>query len=215
MVQSCNTMSSIDRPLFEKTELHSPEKERHNRIVFYTGTSCSGKDYLLDRVMNNLDKDELARLSMGTFISRRLAVERDKLRSQPGLQEIEKMKLEIAPEIIAMQPAVLVTHIVPKYDHVITLNPDFELAVNPAHFVVVVTKPEHVNLWRDERNKGGARFAPIEDPAILNLHQNMIVHNTFLIAQAIGSGFSVVINDPEVSATNKNVEFLQEVLKSI
>jgi hypothetical protein len=68
----------------------------------------------------------LRRVSVGTFVANKLAVDKDQLRARPGLQEIEEFKMTIVPNIVAEQPAILVSHIVPKYNHVITLNPDFE-----------------------------------------------------------------------------------------
>ena len=164
--------------------LRSPEKENHNRLLLYTGVSCSGKDYLLDRAMANLSDIELQRLSMGTFISEQLKIHRDGVRDQMNLQEIEQFKMDVvAPEVIAQQPAVLVTHIVPKYNHVITMNPDYEKALNPSHFVAVVSDPELIQAWRIARNETGYRFSPPEDLDTIALHQEMVTTNTYIIAK--------------------------------
>lgn len=211
-------MSRFEReraPFLQTETLRSPELLSHNRLVLYTGVSCSGKDFLLDQAMAQREGEELSRVSMGTFISQRLAVHRDEIRKQMDLPEIEQFKLTLAPEITDLQPAILVTHIVPKYDHVITLNPNFEKALKPAHFVVVVSEPDRINEWRNIRNQAGARQTPIEDPADLNLHQEMVIHNTFLISRAIGAGFSIIYNSPEPEATGQNIEFLNDVLNKI
>lgn len=204
------------RSPYRKTEtIRSPEMENHSRIILYTGVSCSGKDHILDKALSKFEGTGPQRLSVGTFLSKRLAVHRDQLRRELGLQEIEQIKMETAPEILAAQPAILVSHIVPKYDHVITLNPDFERALNPAHFIAVVSEPDQINRWREERNKSGERFAPTEDPDAINLHQEMIIHNTFLIARALGSGFSIIYNKPEMFATTENADFLHTALAQI
>jgi len=41
----------------------------------------------------------------------------------------------------------------------------------------------------------------------------LVLHNTFLIVQNIGAGFSVVYNNP--SETQANTDFLKEVLEKI
>src|SRR3990170_6584303 len=108
-------MSKQERAPFRKTEtLRSPEADQHNRLILYTGVSCSGKDYLLDRALGEFKNGAPQRLSVGTFLSGRLAVQRDQLRRELGLQKMEQIKMELIPDILAVQPAVLVTHIVPK-----------------------------------------------------------------------------------------------------
>jgi adenylate kinase len=209
-------MSLHERAPFRKTEtLRSPEVEGHNRIILYTGVSCAGKDHLLNKALSKFQDGAPQRLSVGSFLSGKLDVHRDELRREFGLQEIEQVKMQTVPEIVAAQPAVLVSHVVPKYEHVITLNPDFERALNPTHIIAVVSDPDQINLWREERNKSGERFAPIEDPDAINFHQELVIHNSFLIARSIGSGFSVIYNKPEMLATADNAEFLHEALTQI
>jgi hypothetical protein len=79
----------------------------------------------------------------------------------------------------------------------------------------VVSEADHINAWREERNKSGKRFAPIEDPAAINFHQDLVIHNTYLIARSIGAGFSIVYNTPEMFTTGENADFLHQALSQI
>src|SRR5437879_2840595 len=147
------SIGSYDLPHRRLEDTTSPEISRHNRIVCYTGVSSSGKDFLLDQAINQLQgANGVQALSMGTLMADRLQIHRDSLRVIPELDDIKKAQTAAIPEILANMPVVLNTHIIFKYKDLLVFNPDVERQLNPAHYVVVTSEPQIIQQWRSQRD---------------------------------------------------------------
>lgn len=205
---------SYDLPYKRPENTPSPEIARHNRIVCYTGVSSSGKDFLLDYTMNQMQEShEFQAVSMGTLMANNLQMHRDSLRVVPELDDIRKAQMAAIPEVLSRMPVVVNTHIIFKYKDLLVFNPEVERQLSPAHYVVVTSEPQTIQRWRIQRDIDGVRLSDVEEASRISFHQNMVVNTARSLANETGAKLTVLYNVPEQTQTNS--EMLRDIFLNL
>ncbi len=193
--------------------IRPPETPGHNSIVIITGVSGVGKDFLLIQMRENgLIPDGISVLNMGTLLSRQAGIDRDRLR-EGTLDEVSTWQQAVLPEILRLQPAVLITHMVVKQGNFLIVNPKLEFSLAPKWYVCVISHPKQIIEWRRRRNTKGERNTVVEDPVLIEFHQRMVVDTLLNLHRLTGAGVAVVNNLPDT--TRNNLELMKEIFSSL
>lgn len=197
---------SSNIPLQRNARLHS--------VMYYTGVSASGKDFLLDRAFEDDGiASRVTRLSMGRMMASKLSMDRDTMIKKDGIDSIRDVQAELVPDLISVGPTVMNAHLVSKYNGVLVVNPQFEIDLRPQQYVVVYSDPELIRQRRIARNGLGQRQSDIEDEATRDLHQRLAITTSRTLAEYHGSGLTVIYNGD--NNTEDNVALLKDRISAL
>lgn len=189
-------------------EIYIPEKKNidHHLFVVITGVSASGKDYLLER-LREANPDILNRIrivSFGQEIFRRVSAEltsRDDLKTLPP-RDVYDLAMQIVREMIASQPAIVNTHLVPEQQGVFTINPRIQRELNPNSYIFVWAEPSQINYWRANRQ---GRVNSDKTDSEIDFHQAISLAVSQEYAKSLGASLVTINNYPANTPHNVSV----------
>lgn len=192
----------------------SPEKGLHNRVVHFSGVTSSGKDFLLDRSLTDFDAPNgITRISMGSLLSEHHALQRDEMTKTVGLKGNYDSMMAVLPKILDRAPVVFNSHILPQYNGMLLLNPEFERELSPSQYIVVANDPDRIYDWRIRRNQTSDRQSDIQNPEMIHFHQQLVLSTAETMARENDSGLVVIYNTPD--KTDENVAILRDIFVAI
>lgn len=186
----------------------------NQRIAYLTGVSSSGKDFLLERALGEMPEAERPSvLSMGTLLAERSSIDRDSIRERVTADELVRSQMDLIEHIQAAAPTIFNSHMVVRHNGMFMINPDFELALRPSHYVLVTAPPDSIHKWRTDRNQAGIRKSRIETRDDIMLHQLIAQRTAEIFAQFARAELIIVNNVPDLTA--QNVATIRAVLTNL
>ena len=189
--------------------------EQNNRLVCYTGITGVGKDYLLDKALQEQPEAERFRvLGMGQMMGEESRMDRDSIRGSLDLAQLGAVQQRVLERIKASTPAVLNTHVVFKQNGMLATNPDFERALRPAGYVMVTARPEQIAEWRRRRNESQERKSDEEPVERIAMHQEIAIETVRVIARGLNAQFLPVFNNPNETSVSAGMirNFIETLL---
>lgn len=181
-----------------------------NRIIAITGTSASGKDYLVDLVKIPM---AINKFNMGTMISEKLNTHRDLMMNKFPQETIYKNQLECYSEVANSQPSVLICHAIRKIDHKFTYDLSLEKIINPIYYIFVKSDPLEISKRIILRNIKEGRINKVETADKIRIIQNYEIAETKKLCRIIGSKF-IEIDNNELN-TAENVSIIEKLIKEL
>jgi adenylate kinase len=183
-------------------------------VMYYTGVSASGKDFLLDKVFeNDTISTRVTKTSMGRLMAAKLNTDRDSMIKRDGIDSIRDVQAELIPDLLAVSPTVMNAHLVSKYNGLYIVNPQFEMDLKPQQYVVIYSNPELIKQRRIVRNESGGRQSEVEDEETIDLHQRLAINISRTLADYHGAGLTVIYNG--ITNVDENVELLKDRISAL
>lgn len=184
-----------------------------NQLIVVTGVSCSGKDFLLEKIKPLLPR-EIEVVSFGEELYRTVSAtqavgqSRDQLR-KVGYEFLKKPVQDLVGRIIERQPLVLNTHTVfnARGDLIFTLTTQYRLL--PKSYIHVSAPVEEIVERRSQRERWGEQDSERQ----IEFHQDLSAFVTARIARDLGSSFVQLWNHRDNLETN--LELLQRELSTL
>lgn len=128
-----------------------------NRIIIVTGMTAVGKDFLIDRVVENLQVNKTA---WGDMLSDELGVNKDIMMDTVAPEIILDGQFAVCHEVLQMQPVVAVCHVVKPENGQYVYNLEIEKMLNPLGYIFIAAPPELIAQRVHMRNLEGNRKSP-------------------------------------------------------
>lgn len=195
----------------------APSAGPHNRLVVLTGVSCSGKDFLLSRMLHeNLLPPSVAIYNFGESLYALLRLShpelpgRDAIRHLIPPEEVDQAMQQIVEEILAAQPAVLNTHVVYRHEQSFIFRLDSHQDMNPYAYVYVWADPEDILRWRSHDS---GRLRDAESLTDISFSQDIYLELCSIAARRVGARMMTMWNRPNNVLDNINI--IREIMDEI
>lgn len=164
-----------------------------------TGPMGVGKGWMLNRLKAlETFPESLQILSFGDMLAKLANVDRDQLRTlSPKL--ISELQPRVANYARSQAPLIFDSHVVAIQDGALLHNPAAEKIMRPAHYVAVVAEPE---LIVARRAQDESRVRVLQTADEINTHQKVMLAILSVLSDELGSGVTVLRNEPGNEALN-------------
>ena len=181
-----------------------------NKIVAITGTSASGKDYLVDLI--NISS-EIKKYNMGTMISEKLNTHRDLMMKKFSKEGIYKTQQECYSEVANAQPSILICHAVRKIDNKYTYDLRLEKILKPIYYIFVRSDPSEISNRIIQRNQKNGRITTAKTPDEINRIQKYEIIKTKEMCKIIGS--KLIEIDNNTLDTKVNIIKIEKLIEEL
>ena len=175
-------------------------ERENNELVFVTGISASGKDFLLERAREQFS-DQVQVFSLGALIHA------DMRRRHPGvydasdslkratLDELRMSAHNATDKLLETDDTTVVNgHVAYRRQESVVVDTEMNLRLNPRDYVFVEADPEEI-LYRRETNERDRVIEPVDT---IYIHQELARIAVSSIASRIGARVSHVHNGSNI-----------------
>lgn len=165
-----------------------------NRIIIVTGMTGVGKDFLVDKAIQDLSVNKVG---WGDMLSEELGVNKDIMMSTVDPDRILEGQFAICHKVLQIQPVVAVCHVVKPENGRYIYNLEIEKLLNPFGYVFIAAPPELIYQRVQMRNLKGKRKSPEISVDEIERIQNIKIEAVKELAVIQGSQMLIVNNTVE------------------
>jgi len=185
--------------------IRTPESDGHSQVVFVTGVTGVGKDFLINSTIQRFDPMfDLNMVNGGTELANELGVEKNDLAYRSAKDFVDDHKI-ILDKVKACQPAILNGHIWLKRDNAWMYDRNFLKELNAAYHVVLIGNPEQIVKNINKKKEDGIVVNESYDEEEIAEMQSNYLHVVDRWSKKQKSGMSVMYvnyDDKNVSLAN-------------
>lgn len=181
-----------------------------NRIIIATGMTGVGKDFLVDKAIQNLSVNKVG---WGDMLSEELGVNKDIMMSTVDPDRILEGQFAVCHKVLQIQPVVAVCHVVKPENGQYIYNLEIEELLNPFGYVFIAAPPELIYQRVQTRNLKGKRKSPEIPVDEIKRIQNIKIEAVKELAVIQGSKMLIVNNT--VEKLDANVDKLNNFLTAL
>jgi adenylate kinase len=186
-----------------------------NRIALVVGVSCSGKDFLIEKVKPFLPKVLLV-VNYGEELFRELKQKYPKLGSRDQIRELEYWEIResikaVNYRLVQIQPVVVITHLVLRINGKLMTIPESNSQLAPCLYIHISAPVNEIVNRRRAKNRRRDEISEVVRETAF--HQWFSAQVAKQEAQKIGSTFVQIWNTSD--KLEENVSTLRQYLSSI
>lgn len=164
------------RPLQPTVDIiRTPEGANHSRIIYIFGVSGVGKDTVVKDFLRTLPKEKKGQfqtVNVSSLYQEAIKLPHDDLQHLSPA-DIMQYSPQVAAEILSLQPAVVIGHLVHKQGGDVIFDKRLQDLLNPNYYVFLSGDPKRILDNRKKDGDNGTRMREIEDMETIEAIQSL------------------------------------------